>query len=238
MTDIESTKKTARLAGLLYFVSSLPAPFALIYVPGKIFVAGDPAATAERLRSFEGLLRAGIAAGLASGIMFVFVPLVLYRLFKPVSEWSALAMMVLILISFPISAYAVVHQIAALNLAGGGDGAGYLSVLGAAQREALAYFELRLHGRAIMTAEIFWGLWLFPFGVCVMRSGFIPRILGILLMIAGAGYVLDAFAELAAPRFVPLTDSLTTVTNFCEVPIIFWLLIWGAKPQRVAARTP
>ena len=230
--DPASTKRTARLAGLLYFVSSLPAPFALIYVPGKIFVEGDPAATAERLRSFEGLLRAGIAAGLISGIMFLFVPLVLYRLFKPVSEWSALSMMVLILISFPISCYAVVHQLAALNLAGGGEGSGYLTALGTAQREALAYFELRLHSKAIMTAEIFWGLWLFPFGVCVMRSGFIPRILGILLMIAGGGYVLDALAELAAPQLVPFTDKLTAVTNFCEVPIIFWLLIWGAKFPR------
>src|SRR5262245_38974228 len=232
--DMDSTKRTARLAGLLYFVSSLPAPFALIYVPSKIFVEGNPAATAERLRNFEGLLRAGIAAGLISGLMFIFVPLVLYRLFKPVAEWSALAMLVLILISFPISCYAVVHQLAALNLAGGGENAGYLTALSTAQREALAYFELRLHSKTIMTAEIFWGLWLFPFGICVMRSGFIPRILGILLLIAGGGYVLDALAELAAPQFVPLTDKLTSVTNFCEVPIIFWLLIWGARPQRSA----
>jgi hypothetical protein len=230
--DFDSTKRTARLAGLLYFVSSLPAPFALLYVPGRIFVEGNPAATAERLRQHEGLLRAGIAAGLVSGILFLFVPLVLYRLFKPTSEWPALAMMVSILISFPISFSAVVHQLGALQLAGGGEGAGYLTALGTAQREALAYFELRLHSHAIMTAEIFWGLWLFPFGVCVMRSGFIPRILGILLMIAGAGYVLDALAELAAPQFVPFTDKLTSITNFCEVPIIFWLLIWGARPQK------
>jgi hypothetical protein len=230
---MESTKRTARLAGLLYLVASLPAPFSLIYVPGKIFVEGNPAATAAALRANEDLLRAGIAAGLISGLIFVFVPLVLYRLFKPVAEWSALAMMVLLVVSFPISSYAVVHQLAALNLAGGGEGA-YLSALGTAQREALAYLELGLHGRTILTAEIFWGLWLFPFGVCVMRSGFIPRILGILLMIAGAGYVLDAVVELSAPRYAPLTDKLTAVTNYCEVPIIFWLLIWGAKPQRRA----
>jgi Domain of unknown function (DUF4386) len=229
--DSTSTKRTARLAGLLYLISSLPAPFALIYVPSKVFVEGDPAATAERLRNFEALLRAGIAAGLASGILFIFVPLVLYRLFRPVSEWAALAMLILILISFPISFEGVVHQIAALNLAGGGEQAGTLSALGTAQRDALAYFELRQHYRTMMVAEIFWGLWLFPFGICVMRSRFIPRILGILLLIAGAGYVLDAFAELAATQFVPLTDKLTTFTHFCEVPIIFWLLIWGAKPQ-------
>ena len=222
-SDFESTKRTARLAGLLYFVSSLPAPFALIYVPSKIFVLGDPAATAERLRTLDGLVRAGIAASLASGILFIFVPLVLYRLFKPVAPWSALAMLVLILISFPISFLSIVNHVAALQLAGAGDASG-------------AYLALRLHHYQIMVAEVFWGLWLFPFGVCVLRSGFIPRILGILLMIAGCGYVLDSFAELAAPQYIPVTERLTTFTNFCEVPIIFWLLIWGARPQRGAVQ--
>ena len=233
---MDSNRKTARLAGLLYLVSSLPAPFALIYVPGKLFVEGDPAATGERLRALGGLLRAGIAASLISGILFIFVPLVLYRLFKPVSEWPALAMLVLITISFPISFHAVVHQVAALNLAGGGDGAGFVSALDAHLRDALAYLALRMHHRELMVAEIFWGLWLFPFGICVIRSGFIPRFLGVLLMIAGCGYVADAFAELALPQYVDAIGRLTTITNFCEVPIIFWLLIWGAKPQKGSVR--
>ena len=128
-----STKRTARLAGLLYLVSSLPAPFALIYVPNKIFVEGDPAATAERLRTYADLVRAGIAASLASGLLFIFVPLVLFRLFKPTSEWPALAMLVLILLSFPISLFSRnVNQIAALHLAvadGAAGSAGALSRL-------------------------------------------------------------------------------------------------------------
>ncbi len=231
--DSDSTKRTARLAGLLYIVSSLPAPFALIYVPGKVFVEGDPAATSERLRTFADLFRAGIAASLVSSILFIFVPLVLYRLFKPTSQWPALAMLVLILISFPISLHSVVNQIAALNLAGSGGGAGALAALDAHQRDALAYLALQLHHKELMVAETFWGLWLFPFGICVMRSGFIPRFIGVLLMVAGGGYVADALAELALPQFVHLTDRLSTFTNFCELPIIFWLLIWGAKPQWV-----
>ena len=239
--DSASTKRTARLAGLLYLVSSLPAPFALIYVPSKVFVAGDPAATAERLRTYSDLVRAGIAASLASGLLFIFVPLVLYRLFKPTSQWPALAMLVLILLSFPISLFSNVNQIAALNLAGGGGAAGSagpLAAFAAPQRDALAYLALQLHHQELMVAEIFWGLWLFPFGICVMRSGFIPRFIGVLLMIAGSGYVLDAFAELACPQYVELTTKLTTFTNFCELPIIFWLLIWGAKPQRVSRVSP
>jgi hypothetical protein len=234
---VDSTKKTARLAGWLYFVSALPAPFALLYVPGKIFVEGDPAATAERLRTLGGLLRAGIAASLVSGIIFIFAVLALYRLFKPVAEWSALAMLVLILISFPISFSSVVSQVSALHLAGGGEVPAFAAALDAPQRDALAYQSMRQFSQEMVVAQIFWGLWLFPFGICVMRSGFIPRILGILLMIAGAGYVVDSFVELTRPQLVPVVDRIMMITAFGELPIIFWLLIWGAKPQPAAART-
>jgi hypothetical protein len=233
MQGMDSTRKTARLAGLLYLVSSLPAPFALMYVPGKLLVRGDAAATAERLRTSEGLLRAGIAAELVSSVIFIFLVLVLYRLFQPVAEGSALSMMVLILISMPISCVGVVLEIAAANFAGGGSLGfeKFLPAFGPGEREALAYLFYRLHGRAIMVAALFWGLWLFPFGVCVIRSGFIPRILGYLLMVAGCGYVAQSFAELSLPQYARAVGQVATITNFAELPIIFWLLIWGARAQ-------
>ena len=102
-------------------VSSIPGAFSLLYVPGKLIVEGDAAATAERLRTSEGLLRAGIAADLFSSIVFIFLALVLYRLFKPVAAWPALAMMVLILLSFPLTFLGIVNEVSALNFAGGGD---------------------------------------------------------------------------------------------------------------------
>jgi hypothetical protein len=229
---MDSTRKTARLAGLLYLLSSILGAFALLYVPGKLVVKGDAAATAARLRASEGLLRAGITAELLSSVIFIFLALVLYRLFKPVSERHARAMMVLILLSFPLSFLGVVNQVAALNLAGGG--ANFLSALDAHQRDALAYLALRLCSQDLMVAQIFWGLWLFPFGICVMRSDFIPRILGVLLMIAGCGYVADSFAELAVPQYAHAVGQVTMLLNLGELPIIFWLLIWGAKPQRAS----
>ena len=230
---MDSTRKTARLAGLLYLVSSLPAPFALIYVPGRLFVKGDAAATAERLRTSEGLLRAGIAADLISSVLFVFMVLVLYRLFKPVSEGSALSMMVLILLSMPITFIGVVLELAALNFAGGGNlgFARFLPAFDPSQRDALAYLFFRLHGRATMVAVLFWGLWLFPFGVCVIRSRFIPRFLGVLLMIAGVGWVARSLTELSLPQYAHAAGQVASITQFGELPIIFWLLIWGAKPQ-------
>jgi hypothetical protein len=233
---MDATKRTARLAGLLYLVSSIPGVFSLLYVPSKLFVRGDAAATADHIRASETLLRMGIAAELLGTILFIFVALVLYRLFKPAAERAALAMMVLILLSFPISLFDVLNEIAALNFAGGGRAANVLSVFDAHQRDALAYLFYHLHGQAIViVAQVFWGLWLFPFAICVMRSRFIPRFLGILLMIAGCGYVANSFAEAVLPQYAHAVDQVAKILNFGELPIIFWLLIWGAKPQRVAA---
>jgi len=230
---MDSTKKTARLAGFLYLLSSLAGAPALLYVPGKLIVEGNAAATAERLRASENLLRLGIGSEIAGFTIFVFVALVLYRLFRPVSERHALAMMVLILISIPITFVGLLPEVAALDLAGGGGGGtpGYLSALDSHQRDGLAYLCLELHAKGYSVAEVFWGLWLFPFGICVMRSGFIPRFLGVLLMIAAFGYLASAASELVVPRYAHAIGPVTKLTAL-ELPIIFWLLIWGARPQR------
>jgi hypothetical protein len=229
--DMDSNKKTARLAGLLYLLASIPGAFALLYVPGKLVVPGDAAATAERIRSSPGLLRMGIGAELLGFSLFIFVALVLYRLFKPVSQRHALAMMVLFLVSAPISFLNVVNEIAALDLVGGAGGANFLSAIDAHQRDALAYLFLNLHDTGNMVAQIFWGLWLFPFGICVLRSGFIPRVLGVLLLIAGPAYIASSVGELVLPQYAPAIGKVTSVLTLAELPIIFWLLIWGVKPQ-------
>jgi hypothetical protein len=229
---MDSTKKTARLAGFLYLLSSLAGAPALLYVPGKLVVEGNAAATGQRLRASESLLRLSIGSEIAGFTIFVFVALVLYRLFRPVSERHALAMMVLILISIPITFVGILPEVAALDLAGGGGGTpGYLSALDSHQRDGLAYLCLELHAKSYSVAEVFWGLWLFPFGICVMRSGFIPRFLGVLLMIAALGYLASAASELVVPHYAGAIGPVTKLTAL-ELPIIFWLLIWGARPQR------
>jgi uncharacterized membrane protein len=105
---MNSIKKQARVAGLLYLLASIPAPFGLIYVPGKLIVLNDATATADHIRASESLLRLGIASELIGFIMFILVALALYRLFKPVNETHALAMMILILVSVPVSLLSVV----------------------------------------------------------------------------------------------------------------------------------
>jgi hypothetical protein len=225
---MNSIKKQARIAGLWYLLASIPAPFALIYVPSKLIVFGDATATANHVRASETLLRLGIASELTSFIIFIFVVLALYRLFKGVNEKQALAMAFLILVSIPISLLNVLNEIAALVLV---SGANFLSVFEKGQLDALAYLFLRLHGQGFVVAQIFWGLWLFPFGILIIRSGFIPRFLGVLLFIAGSGYLASSFTSLVLPSYRHLVDQFTMVLTAGELPIIFWLLIRGAKDQ-------
>ena len=223
---MNSTTKQARVAGLLYLLASIIGFFCLAYVPGKLIVSGDATATANRIRASETLLRLGIASELIAFTIFIFVVLALYRLFKAVSEKHAVAMATLLLISIPISLLNLLNEIAALVLV---SGASFLSAFEKGQLDALAYMFLRLHGQGFIIAQIFWGLWLFPFGILVIRSGFIPRFLGYLLFIAASGYLASSFTSLLLPSYRHLVDQFAMVLEAGELPIIFWLLIWGAK---------
>jgi hypothetical protein len=225
---VDQTKRMARRAGLLYVLACIPAPFALIYVPRTLVVAGDPTATAERVRSSEVLLRMGIAGELINSIVVIFAVLAFYRLFKTVSETHALAMAALYLVSIPISLLNVLNEIAALVFA---RGSGFLSVFDQRQLDALAYLFLHLHSQGFVVAGLFWGLWLFPFGMLVIRSRFIPRALGVCQMIAGVGYVANSSTSLLLPQYAPLVSQVAIVLFFGEFPIVVWLLIWGAKTQ-------
>jgi len=225
----KSIQQQARTAGLLYVVLAIIAPIGLMYVPGKLIVSGNATATADNIRASEGLLRIGIASELIHQAVAVFLVLALYRLFKPVNDMLAKQMLILgSLVSVPIMFVNSLNHIAALILV---SGANFLSVFEKPQLDALAYLFVRLHSEGITVASIFWGLWLFPFGMLVIRSGFIPRVLGYLLMIAGVGYLSSAFATLVLPQYAPLVNKLALPLEFGELPIIVWLLIWGAKPR-------
>jgi hypothetical protein len=226
---MKSIKKQARFAGLLYLLACLPAPFALIYVPGKLIVPGDAMATANHVRASETLLRLGIAGELINAIGFIFVVFALYRLLEGVNKHHAAIMVTLFVVSVPISFLNVLNDIAPLILV---SGANFLSVFEKSQLDALVLLFLRLHSHGLLVAQIFWGLWLFPLGLLVIRSGFIPRVLGILLIIACFAYLFDSFTLLLLPQYGHLVSNFATVLEgIGELSIVFWLLIWGAKDQ-------
>jgi hypothetical protein len=231
--DVSSIKRQARVAGLLYLLLALTAPFGLVYVPLALIVPGDATATADNLRASEWILRAGIASELVHQVIAVFLVMALYRLFRPVDETQARLLVILgALVSVPIVFVNVLNDVAALILV---SDAGYLSAFERPQLDALAYVFLRLHSQGIVVASVFWGLWLFPFGLLVVRSEFIPRVFGYLLMIAGVGYVVSSFTELVLPQYAPLVTQITGLLVFGELPIVFWLLIRGARARPAAS---
>ena len=225
---MNSTKKTARRAGLLYLLMSIPAPLSLIYIPSVLIVSGDAAATASKIKASELLFRFGIAGNLLGQTIFIFVGLALYDLFKGVNRRLSLVMLVLVLVSVPISLLNELNQFAALILL---SGANFLSAFDPRQLNALLMVFLKLHGNGFLIAEIFWGLWLFPFGALVYKSGFLPRILGVLLVPAGFAYLAVTVTHVLFPTYGDIVSRFATILQLGELPIIFWLLIMGAKDQ-------
>ena len=225
--DIRSLKKQSRKAAILYFLNALPAPFALLYVPSVLIVRGNATATANNVRDSETLLRLGMAGELFSATLVIFAVLAFYTLFKAVSGKYARAMLILMLISTPISYLNVLNDLAAITFARGPE---FLSSFVQPQRDALVLFFLRLHSQGFVLAQIFWGLWLFPFGVLIWRSGFIPRIIGVFAIMACCGYVISSSASLFVPDYAGAIGQYAMILQAGELSLI-WLLIWGAKPQ-------
>ena len=223
---MDSTRKTTRVPGILYLLAVLPGPFNFIYVPRTLMVPGDATATASHIRASGTLIRLAIAGELLSSVLLIFVVLALYRLLREVDHQHAWAMVALLLVSIPVSLLNVLNEIAALVLVSGAD---YLAVLEKHQLDALAYFFLRLHGQGVSVASIFWGLWLLPFGILVIRSGFIPRLLGVFLILAGSAYPVHYFTALFLPQYAHLVSQFAMVLEAGEFPIVLWLLIKGAR---------
>lgn len=230
-----STKSAARFAGFLYLLTCIPAPFSLLYVPNTLIVRGDAAETARRILARESLFRLGIAGELVSAIAFLFVVWALHRLLSGVNRRHASLMVILFAVSVPISCLNVVTEIGALIVL---RGAAVLSAFTAPQRDALALVLLRMHGNGVLVAQIFWGLWLLPFGALVYKSRFLPRILGVLLIANGIAYPIQSFTAFLLPDLQDAVYRMTFPLLFGELAVILWLLIRGAKDQPLAESVP
>lgn len=226
----QSQQRALRVAGWLYFLMALTAPLGLLYIPGKLIVAGDPTATAANIRASETLFRLGIGSELFHQAIAIFLVLALYRLFKQVNENHARMLVVLgALVSVPIMFLNVLNEIAALILVSGVD---FLSSFSKGQLDSLAMLFLRLHNHGIEVASIFWGLWLFPFGFLAIRSGFIPRFLGYLLIIAGSAYLTSAAVSLVLPQIADPINQVALILEIGEVPMLLWFFIRAIRPFR------
>lgn len=226
------TDKAARIAGAVYLSMVFTAPFSLIYVPNTLIVRGNATATASNILAHEMLFRLGIVADLISSVIFVCLAIALYRLLSAVNKTQASLMVALVLVSVAVGFMDVLNNIAALTLFRGGE---FLGIFDKPQRDALAMLFLRLHGQGIVINEIFWGLWLVPFGVLVIRSRFLPRILGAWLILNGFAYVAISFTGLLVPQYNAIVYNIAFPVLFGEMAIALWLLIKGAKVPPLAA---
>ena len=222
----EELKKAARVAGAVYLSLVLTAPFSLLYVPASLIVRGDAAATANNILTHETMFRVCIASELFSSIIFICLGTALYRLLNDVNKNWARLMVGFVLVSAAVGFLNVLNYVAALTLIHGTE---FLGVFQTSQRYALGMLFLRLHGQGEMINEIFWGLWLFPFGLLVFRSGFLPRFLGVWLMLACFVWVALSLTALFFPPYYEAAFKMAQPALFAELAIMLWLLIKGAK---------
>ncbi|PZR74087.1 MAG: DUF4386 domain-containing protein [Chthoniobacterales bacterium] len=220
------TDKNARIAGTVYLSMTLTAPFSLLYVPTKLIVQGNATATASNILSNETLFRLGIVADLFSAVIFVLAGVALYRLLSSVNKTWARLMVALVLVSAAVGFLNVLNNVAALILFRGAD---FLAVFEKPQRDALGMLFIRLHGEGIFMNEIFWGLWLLPFGLLVFRSRFLPRFLGVWLILNCFAYLVLSLTALLFPLYSDTVFRIATPVLFGELAIQLWLVIKGAK---------
>src|ERR1051325_6797915 len=220
------TDKAARIAGAVYLSMVLTAPFSLIYVPSKLIVHGNVTATTNNILAHETLFRLCIFSELVGHVIFICLGIVLYRLLSSVNRTWSLLMVGFVLVSAAVGFLNTLNNIAALVLFRGGE---FLSIFDAAQRNALGMLFVRLHSQGIFIDEIFWGVWLFPFGLLVFHSGFLPRFIGVWLMINCFGYVALSVIALFFHSYYNTAFTMLQPVLFGELAIMLWLLIKGAK---------
>ncbi|HET9823725.1 MAG TPA: DUF4386 domain-containing protein [Chitinophagaceae bacterium] len=219
-------KKTARTAGLLYLLFALTAIYGFMYVSPKISLSGGPVATANNVLNHEFLFRTSIASDLITNVLFVIVVLILYRLFRQVNEFLAKLMVGLVMVAIPVVLLGGGLKVIALSIFNGD----MLNSFSAQQKFELATTFIRLANYSSRIITIFWGLWLVPLGLLVFRSVFIPRVLGLLLIVNGLGYIIKSLTFILMPQYQATVSRFTFPTYFIgEIPFILWLLIVGVR---------
>ena len=222
-------RKAVTLLRFMYPIWFVVALFGIMYVPSTLIVPGDATTTANNIIANELLFRMGIIGSLSTQIIHILVVLVLYKLFQPVNKNHASLMVVFGLVGVPIAMLNTLNRVAALLILRGAD---YLSVFETGQLHAQMMLFLDFNEHGVFIATIFWGLWLFPLGYLVYKSGYFPRILGIIVMIAGFGYVFDFLTHIILPNYAnykALFLPVVTILTMGEVLFMIWVLFKGAK---------
>ena len=223
-----SLKNIARIVGLLYLFLIITGVYGIMYIPSQIIVPGDSVSTAKNIISNELLFRTGVLNDIITNTIFLFLVLVLYRLLKLVNESQAKIMFALVVVQIPVVFMMEAFNVTSLMILKGE----ILKTFELSQRQDLAILFININEYGTLSLEMFWGLWLLPFGLLVYKSEFIPRILGILLVIGGIAYMIDSTVSILFPgcsTFVKYPTLLLVAIG--EISITLWLLIKGVKTK-------
>jgi hypothetical protein len=201
---MSSNKKIARIAGFMYLILAVCAAFSWNYF-NSLYVPSDALTTVSNIQASGWLFRLSFISSITGQIAFLFLAYFLYKLFRPVNKDWARLMSLLVFACVPIAILNTLNLFAPILL-------------------IMLFFDLHAHG--VFIAGIFWGLWLFPLSYLVLKSGFIPKIIGIFLIIAGFGYIIDSLLRFLMSGY---TLTLSSYTFIGEAMMIFWLLFKGAK---------
>ena len=218
--------RSVRMAAALYLLVVASGFVSLLYVSARVIVPSDGPATLANLRDLESLFRVGIAVELVGEVVFLLAVLALFQVFRRVDPDTAALMAVLGAISVPVSFVAAGCELGALTLA-----TGRLTFPGVQvpELDGIAYVLVRLHGQLLTVASVFWGLWLFPLGMLELRSSFVPRVVGPLVIVAAVGYVIAALGAVVLPG----SDAVAGVARILEggeLATVFWLLVASVRP--------
>ena len=221
-----SLKKNARIIGLMYLIWVFTGIYGIFYITSQTIVQGDAAETANKILANEFLFRTGIINDIVSNTLWVLIVLALYHLLKQVNERQAKLMVALVLVQVPFVFFMEALNITSLMIFKGE----LLKTFELGQRQDLAMLFITINNNGVLILEMFWGLWLLPFGLLVWKSGFIPRVLGVFLILNGLAYVILSFVSLLFPDYQTLASQLAMPFIILgEISIMLWLLIKGVK---------
>ena len=232
MTPASEIKRSARRAGLLYLAAAITAMVGILYLRPRFVISGDVAATARSILANEQLYRAGMLIDVVGQILFIVAVLALYRLFENVDRNQARLMVALIGTSIAAQFAGFALSTAPLMLLKGDE---YLAAFTRPQLEALAYGSLSLNNKLGELLMSLWGLWLFPFAYLTIKSGFLPKFLGVLLILSGVAYVVACATAILFPARLETLNTVAFPLYFGELIVILWLAFIGAKPRAAEA---
>ena len=230
---MNSSRRTARITGVLYLIIIICAGFSEGYVRSSLIVSGNAAATADNIVNSEWLFRVGFVSDLIAFLSDAAVAILLYVLLRPVSKTLSLLAASFRLLAHPaIASINLLNHFIALSLL---SGAGYLNVFEAGQLQAMVLLFLNMHNIGYLIAGAFFGVHCFILGYLLYKSDLFPGILGILMIIASIGYLTESFGNFLFAGYEAILAWIVGVSaGIGELSLTFWLLIKGVKDQKQA----